>query len=506
MSGTTAADFTAARRALLARIIAKHGGRIASSPSEDSVTHIIQSGQTSPKDTIGADPDRLYTPEWVVDALKHNRLPGPGRHRWRPPAVHEPPAGAAADSLSDDEEPPLSLDEGPAAGTTANGDMNRIVTDVLDKLASAENALGNVYEGIAYERARNIVRALREPMRTEADVVRLLGGRPGIGTKLLSRIKEVVTTGASEKLMNLETDERVQAVTTFMQIWGVGQKLALDLYHRGCRTLDDVRAVQDALPPAVQKSLRVHEELQVKMPRDEVRQLADAVEGALRRRSPRTVLTVCGSFRRQAAMCGDIDMIVNPIGPSSSRERYAILSGLIADLSATGFLTDHLAMPTSTRAGKDQYSYMGIAQLRPDALHRRIDIKIYPEEQMPFALAYFTGDSQFVRKMRLHARKKGYSLSDHGLYPVRRGPEGKQLLGASVSCPDEKDIFKHLGIVWVEPGDRANATVELVDGGRDDGDGSKSDAGLDDSSLELQTIETSIQSKRRRTSHQGTDQ
>lgn len=37
-----------------------------------------------------------------------------------------------------------------------------------------------------------------------------------------------------------------------------------------------------------------------------------------------------------------------------------------------------------------------------------------------YALLYFTGNAHFNRSMRLWARKKGYSLSDHSLVPVVR--------------------------------------------------------------------------------------
>jgi len=62
--------------------------------------------------------------------------------------------------------------------------------------------------------------------------------------------------------------------------------------------------------------------------------------------------------------------------------------------------------------------YMGICKLKHDgAIHRRIDIKIYPPDQFGSAVLYFTGSAHFNRSMRLLARKKGYSLSDHGIKP-----------------------------------------------------------------------------------------
>jgi len=50
--------------------------------------------------------------------------------------------------------------------------------------------------------------------------------------------------------------------------------------------------------------------------------------------------------------------------------------------------------------------------------HHRIDIKYYPIQQFAFATLYFTGSDMFNRSMRLFARKKGLSLSDHGITQV----------------------------------------------------------------------------------------
>jgi hypothetical protein len=59
-------------------------------------------------------------------------------------------------------------------------------------------------------------------------------------------------------------------------------------------------------------------------------------------------------------------------------------------------------------------SYMGVCKLpnQAKAIHRRIDIKIYPHELLPFAMLYFTGSDHFNRSMRLYAKKRGFSLSD----------------------------------------------------------------------------------------------
>ena len=53
-------------------------------------------------------------------------------------------------------------------------------------------------------------------------------------------------------------------------------------------------------------------------------------------------------------------------------------------------------------------------------VHRRLDLKVYPVAQFPFALLYFTGSDHFNRSMRFYAKKKHWTLSDHGLAPCVR--------------------------------------------------------------------------------------
>ena len=71
--------------------------------------------------------------------------------------------------------------------------------------------------------------------------------------------------------------------------------------------------------------------------------------------------------------------------------------------------------------------------------HHRIDIKYYPIEQFAFATLYFTGSDMFNRSMRLYARKKGYSLSDHGICEVDRNSKSERIWkGSSIALYTEK--------------------------------------------------------------------
>ena len=63
----------------------------------------------------------------------------------------------------------------------------------------------------------------------------------------------------------------------------------------------------------------------------------------------------------------------------------------------------------------EAHTFMGVCRL-PGGKHRRLDIKVYPPDQFPFALLYFTGSGHFNRSMRLRCHKAGWHLNDKGLY------------------------------------------------------------------------------------------
>jgi DNA polymerase/3'-5' exonuclease PolX len=88
---------------------------------------------------------------------------------------------------------------------------------------------------------------------------------------------------------------------------------------------------------------------------------------------------------------------------------------------------------------------------------RRLDIKVYPPEQHATALLYFTGSAHFNRSMRLFADRSGFLLNDYGLFKRlvdatrSRSQRDKSSHGDSIRCLNERDVFTHLNLEWVEP-------------------------------------------------------
>ena len=88
-------------------------------------------------------------------------------------------------------------------------------------------------------------------------------------------------------------------------------------------------------------------------------------------------------------------------------------------------------------------------------LSRRLDIKVYPAAQFPFAVLYFTGSDYFNRSMRLYAQKRGLALSDKELKPVIRiAGDRVHETSHGIMCRSERDVFDALGLPYKDPRER----------------------------------------------------
>jgi len=155
------------------------------------------------------------------------------------------------------------------------------------------------------------------------------------------------------------------------------------------------------------------------------------------------LLTVCGSYRRGRPDCGDIDVLISdPSYTTVRREANAggkMLHAFVQSLKDARYVTDDLAYGAT--------KFMGVCRLQDKgSLHRRLDIRCVPYDQYHFGTLYFTGSAALSVKMRLKAIDLGLTLSEYGL-------ENKTT-GEKVAAKSEADIFRALGMPYLEPTER----------------------------------------------------
>ena len=187
-----------------------------------------------------------------------------------------------------------------------------------------------------------------------------------------------------------------------------------------------------------------------RIPRKEIIQTEEFLKRVAKAINKDIILTVCGSYRRGKSSSGDIDtLITHPKIKTEADLKSAnvnILKTFVKQLEIIGFLVDHLV-----EFGNTKYMGIGLYSIKYK-IARRIDIRFVPYNSYGAAILYFTGSRDFNTAMRRHAKKKGYKLSEYGLFKKEKiNGEDKEIL---VDCFREEDIFTKLEYPYSKPTDR----------------------------------------------------
>ena len=257
----------------------------------------------------------------------------------------------------------------------------------------------------------------------------------GVGQSLLTKIKEIMSTGTCslyEKIKDYKDPKKV-----FEDIHAVGPKKAKELVDMGFKTIDELRNapnVNNILNDKQKIGLQFYDDILARIPRGEIVSHEEILKSMLKKVDPNAELTIAGSYRRGKSESGDIDVLLK----SKDKKTYKKFIEILTDIKYLH--PDHLAV------GPKKYN--GLAKLPNCLIHRRIDIMYTTPAEYPFAILYFTGSMEFNAKMRGLALEKGLSMNEYSL----KDSNTKKVIDHKFNV--EKDIFDYLGMEWVEPVDR----------------------------------------------------
>jgi DNA polymerase/3'-5' exonuclease PolX len=99
---------------------------------------------------------------------------------------------------------------------------------------------------------------------------------------------------------------------------------------------------------------------------------------------------------------------------------------------------------------------MGIVQLDPFSLARRLDILLTKPSEFILSLLYFTGSQKFNISFRRLANIKGYTLNEHFLTKLvwdKDSSFSKERLDPPI-FETEKDVFDFLRVKYLTPFER----------------------------------------------------
>lgn len=245
----------------------------------------------------------------------------------------------------------------------------------------------------------------------------------GIGEKISSVIEEFAKTGTSQRLEELreQATERESHIKLFTSIYDIGIVKANKLYDQGFRTLRDIRE-SNQLTRSQLLGLEYRERFFEKIPRLEIKKMEQKIRNILLPHG--FLIIIVGSYRRGKSESNDIDVLVTHSG--------AFESTVLADVIE---LLSEILLHT-LKQGVRSYSGITVSE-------RRIDIKLFTNDEYPTALMYFTGSAAFNVNIRNTAADLGMKLNEYEL--VYRNN------GEIIPVKTERNIFEALELDYVSP-------------------------------------------------------
>ena len=322
--------------------------------------------------------------------------------------------------------------------TVVSTDYKQIIIDSLDILRKRDIADKAVFSARAYAKVITQFKNYEGSITSYEDIKNI----DGIGTKMEKKIKEILETGSLASAVRAKELYNIDALDAFQNIYGVGPAKATDLVKGGYISIEqlreDVKKNPKLLNDKQKIGLRYYEDLLERIPRNEMEEHCDILHTLLPDEMESYDTEIVGSFRREAETSGDIDVLIRVPNGTDSETAKDNLALYVNMLQGFGYIEEILAL--------GEHKCMAICRMY-NGKARRLDLLMTPDEEYAYAILYFTGSDRFNVAFRQYAISKGYTLNEHTLTPI----DDDELPPYMQS---EKDIFKFLGLRYIEPSKR----------------------------------------------------
>ena len=301
---------------------------------------------------------------------------------------------------------------------SSSRNLNFHLTNELEKLKNFYEVVNDKGRTIVYG---NIIRTLRLlPFKVEK--IEQIKEIEGFGEKSLNKVREILEKGGLDRVQNFNMNERITAMKNLTEVHGIGTNLAYKLFKKGITTYDMLLKFAIENPgffnETQKTSIQLHNEIQLKIPRNEVSEIANFVIKSLTSMDKNAKFEVCGSFRRGRELCGDVDIVIS-----------TEIDNLLLELVQNCSIITHIFSLSN-------HKFIGVCKLGTH--QRRLDIYCCKPPEFWFAVLYFTGSSNYNRLLRAAAGKSNLHLSNTNLTDLR---SGRPVLEAK----SEEDIIAFLG-------------------------------------------------------------
>lgn len=162
-----------------------------------------------------------------------------------------------------------------ANSSSTDANLNRHITDELEKLAKAYKSSNDTWRAFGYQKAIAALKRHPERITTRGQAAAI----PNVGRKMADKIVEIIEDGRLQKVSEVCESERMKTLALFNKVWGVGPATAEKWYERGLRSLGELEQCDD-LTRQQKVGLKHFADLDERMDRSEAEMIYEFVKNA----------------------------------------------------------------------------------------------------------------------------------------------------------------------------------------------------------------------------------
>ena len=317
----------------------------------------------------------------------------------------------------------------------------KLILKIFNSLLNFHETLGKNgnlstrYRIDSYRKAIKTIEQYNKPIYSIDDVKNL----QNIGKGFIEKINEIINNGTLSLYENIQKNNKQKSINLFQDIWGIGPEFAKYIVKKNIMTIKELKsAVKNniiTLNTQQKLGLKYYYDLKRKIPRNEITYITKIIKNFIETNNIK--IYNAGSYRIGKKYSGDIDLIITYNEKVNNLE---YIKKMFYDK-----LTDKNIIIETLLTGNNKSIY--IVQFE-NGYYRKIDIAYVEQSKLPWYLLYFGSSREFSKKIRAQASKKGYKLTEKGLY----NKNSDSLI--NFTPKNEENIFKYLNIEYVKPENR----------------------------------------------------
>jgi DNA polymerase (family 10) len=325
----------------------------------------------------------------------------------------------------------------------SNKNVSLMLREIGERLAMKDIP----FKPRAYEKAADVIDGLEENV---VDMYKT-GGRkaleaiPSVGSSIAEKIEELLKTGHVKYLEGLERKTPVD-LAGLSRIEGLGPKSIKTLYQKlDIRTVAELEAAAKAGKIAKLEGFGVKKEENILkgigfakssggrfvlgFEMAEIREIEKRVNDL-----PQTKkVIVAGSVRRRKETIGDVDILAISKDPKPIMDFFTTMPEVV-NVIAHGETKSSIKLKSGIN----------------------VDLRVVSEKSYGAALNYFTGSKDHNVALRRIAIAHGWKLNEYGLFEGERRKEKGEDDGRMISGETEEELYRKLGMEYIEPELREN--------------------------------------------------